>query len=70
MRQTAEGAVTESEHEIKRLEAELEDLADELQEEVDRIAAESEERAEKIEVVAVKAKKTDIEVVDLRLLWR
>jgi len=70
MRQTAEGAVTESEQEIERLETELEDLADELQEEVDRIAAESEERAEKIEVVAVKAKKTDIEVIDLRLLWR
>jgi hypothetical protein len=69
IRQTAEGAVRESENEIERIESELEDLADEMQDEVDRIAAESEEKAEAVEVVAVKAKKADIEVLDLRLFW-
>jgi hypothetical protein len=69
IRQTAEGAVRESENEIERLESELEDLADELQDEVDRIAAESEEKAEGIEVTPVKAKKADIEILDLRLVW-
>jgi len=48
----------------------IEDLADELQDEIDRIAAESEEKAEKIDQVAIKAKKADIEVVEFRLLWR
>jgi hypothetical protein len=69
MRQTAEAAVTESENEIARLEAEIESLADELQDEIDRIAAESEERAEQIEEKAVKAKRADIEVLDLWLVW-
>jgi hypothetical protein len=69
MRQTAEAAVTESENEIERLEAEIEDLADELLDEVDRIAAESEEKAELIEEKAFKAKKADIEIRDLRLVW-
>ena len=69
MRQSAESAVLESENEIERLEVELENLADELQEEIDRIAAESEEKAEQIEEKAIKAKKADIEVRDLWLLW-
>jgi hypothetical protein len=69
MRQTAESAVVESENEIERLEAELEGLADELQDEVDRIAAESEEKAEQIEEKAFKAKKSDIEIRDLWLVW-
>ncbi len=69
MRQTAEAAVIESENEIERLEAELESLADELQDEIDRIAAESAEKAAQIEEKAVKAKKTDIEVLQLILVW-
>ena len=69
MRQTAEASVIESENEIERLEAELEGLADELQDEVDRIAAESEEKAEQIAKKAFKAKKADIEVRDLWLVW-
>jgi hypothetical protein len=69
MRQTAEAAVTESENEIERLEAEIESLADELQDEIDRIAVQSEEKAEQIEEKPVKAKKTDIEVHDLWLVW-
>jgi hypothetical protein len=69
MRQTAEASVVESENEIERLEVELESLVDELQDEVDRIAAESEEKAEQIEEKAVKAKKADIEVRDLWLVW-
>jgi hypothetical protein len=69
MRQTAEGAVTESENEIERLAAEIESLADELQDEVDNIAIESEKKAEQIEEKAVKAKKADIEVLDLWLVW-
>jgi hypothetical protein len=69
MRQTAEAAVVESENEIERLEAEIESLADELQDEIDRIAVESEEKAEQIEEKAIKAKKADIEVLDLWLVW-
>jgi len=69
MRQTAEAAVTESVHEIQRLEAEMDDLASELQDEIDRIAAESEEKAEKIEEKLVKAKKADVDVLDLWLMW-
>jgi hypothetical protein len=69
MRQTAEAAVIESENEIERLETEIEGLADELQDEIDRIAAESEEKAEQIEEKAVKAKKADITVLDLWLVW-
>jgi hypothetical protein len=69
MRQTAEAAVTESENEIERLEAEIEGLADELQDEIDNIAIESAKKAEQIEEKAVKAKKADIEVLDLWLVW-
>jgi hypothetical protein len=69
MRQTAEAAVSESENEIERLEAELEGFADELQDEIDRIAAESDEKAAEVEEKAVKAKKADIEVLDLLLVW-
>jgi len=69
MRQSAESSVVESEREIERLEAELESLADELQDEIDRIAAESEEKAEGIEEKAIKAKKADIAVIDLWLVW-
>ena len=69
MRQTAEASVVESENEIERLEAEIEGLADELQDEIDRIATESEEKAERIEEKAIKAKKADIEVRDLWLVW-
>jgi hypothetical protein len=69
MRQTAEAAVIESENEIERLEAEIESLAEELQDEIDAIAVESEEKAELIEEKAVKAKKADITVIDLMLVW-
>ncbi len=69
MRQSAESSVLESENEIERLEAELESLAEELQEEIDRIAAESEEKAERIEEKAIKAKKADIAVLDMWLMW-
>jgi hypothetical protein len=69
MRQTAEAAVTESENEIQRLEAEIDDLATELQDEIDRIAAESEEKAEQIVEKPVKAKKADVNVLDLWLVW-
>jgi len=69
MRQTAKASVVESENEIERLEAEIVALGDELQDEIDRIAAESEEKAEQIEQNAVKAKKSDIAVLDLWLLW-
>jgi hypothetical protein len=69
MRKAAEGAVTESENEIERLEAEIEALADELQDEIDRIAAESEETAEAIEELAITAKKTDIQVLELMVVW-
>ena len=69
MRQTAESAVLESENEIERLEVEIEGFANELQDEIDRIAAESVETAEQIEAKAVKAKKADIEVRDLWLVW-
>jgi len=69
MRQNAESAVVESENEIERLEAEIGVLAEDLQDEIDRIAAESEEKAERIEEKAIKAKKTDIAVLDLWLVW-
>ena len=69
MRQTAEGSVTESVHEIERLEEELEDLADELQDEIDRVAEESERRAEKVELVPVRPIQRDIEVTDVWLVW-
>jgi hypothetical protein len=61
--------VVESENEIERLEAEIEILAEDLQDEIDRIAAESEEKAERIEEKAIKAKKADIAVLDLWLVW-
>jgi hypothetical protein len=70
MRQTAEGSVIESENEIERLTAEIEDLAGELEDEVERIAAASEELAERIEEKAFTARKTDIEVRDLWVVWR
>jgi hypothetical protein len=69
MRQTAEAAVTESVNEIERLEAEIGDLGDEMQDEIDRIAQESEEHAEMVEEMAIKAKKADISVLDLKLVW-
>ncbi len=69
MRQTAQASVTESESETERLEQEIEDLAAELQDELERMAAASEEKAEQIGEKAIKARKADIEVLDLRLLW-
>jgi hypothetical protein len=69
MRQTAEAAVIESENEIERLEIEIESLAGELQDEIDRIGAESEKLAEEIKEKAIRAKKADIEVLDLILVW-
>jgi hypothetical protein len=69
MRQTAEASVTESENEIERLELEIDGLAEEMQDEIDAIAVESEEKAEQIEEKAVKAKKADITVIDLTLVW-
>ena len=69
MRQTAEAAVIESENEIERLEAEIQGLADELQDEVDAIAIASEQKAQQIEEKAVTAKKADIEILDLWLVW-
>jgi len=70
MRQTAEGSVIESENEIDRLENEIQALAEELENEVERIATESEETAELIEEKGYTAKKTDVEVQDLWLVWR
>jgi hypothetical protein len=70
MRQTAEGSVIESENEIDRLENEIQALAEELENEIERIATESEETAEKIEEKGYTAKKTDVEVQDLWLVWR
>ncbi len=69
MRQTAEGSVTESVHEIERLEEELEDLADEMLDEIDRVAEESERRAETVEFVPVRPIQRDIEVADVWLVW-
>jgi hypothetical protein len=69
MRQTAEGSVTESLHEIERLEAELEDLSEDLQDEIDRIAEESEKLAEQVEIVEVRPVQKDIEVGDVWLVW-
>jgi hypothetical protein len=69
MRQTAEAAVIESENEIERLGAELESLAEEMRDEIDRIAVESELKAGQIEEKAFQAKKADIEVRDLWLVW-
>jgi hypothetical protein len=69
MRQGSEASVVESENEIERLEAEIEDLADDLQEELERMEAASEEKAEQIEEKAVKAKKADVEVLELFLYW-
>ncbi len=70
MRQTAEGSVSESENEIERLTAEIEGLAEELEAEIERIATESEELAERIEEKAFMAKKSDVSVRDLWLVWR
>jgi len=70
MRQTAEGSVVESENEIERLTAEIEALGEELEDEIERIATESEELAERIEEKAFTAKKSDVSVLDLWLVWR
>ncbi len=69
MRQTAEGSVTESLHEIERLELELEDLAEELQDEIDRIAEESEIAGDQVEIVEVRPFQKDVEVTDVWLVW-
>jgi hypothetical protein len=69
MRQRAKGDVVESEHEIQRIEGELEQLAVELEDEVERIAVESRETAERIEEMAVKATRSNIAVQELMILW-
>jgi hypothetical protein len=69
MRQRAKGQVVESEHEIQRIEGELEQLAEELEDEVERIAAESRETAERVEEVAVKATRSNIAVLEQMILW-
>jgi hypothetical protein len=69
MRQRAAGSVIESEREIERIEAELEELAGELQEEIDNIAAASEIKAAEIEQIAVRPKRADVVVRELTLVW-
>jgi predicted transcriptional regulator len=49
--------------------SDIEALADELQDEIDRIAAESEETAEAIAEQAITAKKADIQVLELMVVW-
>jgi hypothetical protein len=70
MTQRAEGTVVESENEIERLEAELEDLAAEMQDEVDRIAADSEALAAQVETVEIRPTRSQVEVLKLHLVWR
>jgi hypothetical protein len=69
MRQRAEGAVVESEHEIERLEDQIDDLAEEMRAEVDRIAEESERRAEAVEQVEVRPTRAQVEVRRVTLVW-
>ena len=69
MRQRAEGAVVESEHEIERLEEQLEDLAVEMQAEIDRIAVESQARAETVAEVAVRPTRAQVEFRGAVLVW-
>jgi hypothetical protein len=70
MRQRAEGAVVESENEIERLTAELEELAVEMQDEIDRIALESETLADRVETVELRPPKTRIDVRSVLVVWR
>jgi len=69
MRQRAEGSVEESVGEIQRLEDELAELADELQDEINRIADLSEEKAQTIEEVQVRPRRTDVEVDRVMVVW-
>ncbi len=69
MRQKAEASVTESEHEIDRLELQLEDLADEMQDEVDTIAAASEVIANTVKDLEVRPKQADVSVREISLVW-
>ena len=69
MRQTAEGSVTESIHEIERLEAELEDLAQEMEEEIERMIEETEEIAIKVDGVNIRPVQRDVAIDDVWLVW-
>jgi hypothetical protein len=69
MRQTAEGSVTESIHEIERLEAELEDLAREMEDEIERMIEETEEIAVNVDGVVVRPVQRDVGVDGMWLVW-
>ncbi len=69
MRQKAEASVQESEHEIDRLEQQLEDLAADMHDEIDAIAAASDETANTLEEVAVRPKQADVTVRQISLVW-
>lgn len=69
MRQKAEASVQESEHEIDRLEHQLEDLAEEMYGEIDAIAAASGEIANTLEEVAIRPKQADVTVKEISLVW-
>ncbi len=69
MRQKAEASVQESEHEIDRLEKQLEDLAADMHDEIESIAAASDEIANTLEEVAVRPKQADVTVREISLVW-
>lgn len=69
MRQSAEGSVEESVREIEWLEQEIDDLAAELDADVARVAEASEALADEIEQVPIRPKRTNIQVVNLELVW-
>ncbi len=70
MRQRAESSVEESLSEIDRLQEELDGLAREMQEEIDRIAAESDLKADQLEEVRVRPRRTAITIEAPVLVWR
>jgi hypothetical protein len=70
MRQRAEASVEESEHEITRLEHQLEGLADDMNDEIDAIAAASSEIANTVEFLSIRPKQADVAVQEISLVWR
>jgi len=71
MRQRAEGAVIESEHEIQRIEKELEELTNSgLQQELKAITKSSEEKAKQVEEVKVRPRQNEITPGKILLYWR
>jgi len=69
MTQTAKSRIGESEDEIKRLEEDIRDLETSVKEQAEDIVAKWEEAREKVEILEIKPRRTDVRIRTVTPVW-